>query len=478
MPIDMASVYADRFKASPQILQAAVLGQAPIPGLDPYTALRSLQLIKESQRMQMAQAAQQPTQAPSLVDQAVAQPIPQLQPQMPQGAPQAAPQSQGLAGMPAGAQGFAPGGIVSFANGGMGEDEMPSIEAPSAGGGGGEDASNPLLEAIEAMEGSPGSPVTYQQLSSLYPGLIRQIMAQAPKGMTAAERAQFVKDYIRERQTEAGESPFKAMRQEIAEARGERAKNLDRAQGVALLEAAREALQPGGTMRGLAGAAAAFGGSYGRALQADRAERRSLANMEMNIADAERKERMGMYGEARAAAAAADKDRVEASRAHTAKMTTLANLVRGGMQATKPTTGRPPSQPKLAEQLGAAEIAFENDPSDENARRVLALRRAQKQVKTTDIGETRAGLGTANIQRQIDTDVSDALEAWKVSREGAEYRKLFRTDPKAAKKLLDDQEKEFRKRFTALNPPAPGAATPAPKARAARPAPPEGFVED
>jgi hypothetical protein len=360
----------------------------------------------------------------------------------------------------------------------MGEDEMPSIEAPSAGGGGGEDASNPLLEAIEAMEGSPGSPVTYQQLSSLYPGLIRQIMAQAPKGMTAAERAQFVKDYIRERQTEAGESPFKAMRQEIAEARGERAKNLDRAQGVALLEAAREALQPGGTMRGLAGAAAAFGGSYGRALQADRAERRSLANMEMNIADAERKERMGMYGEARAAAAAADKDRVEASRAHTAKMTTLANLVRGGMQATKPTTGRPPSQPKLAEQLGAAEIAFENDPSDENARRVLALRRAQKQVKTTDIGETRAGLGTANIQRQIDTDVSDALEAWKVSREGAEYRKLFRTDPKAAKKLLDDQEKEFRKRFTALNPPAPGAATPAPKARAARPAPPEGFVED
>jgi len=40
MPIDMASVYADRFKANPQILQAAVLGQAPIPGLDPYTALR------------------------------------------------------------------------------------------------------------------------------------------------------------------------------------------------------------------------------------------------------------------------------------------------------------------------------------------------------------------------------------------------------------------------------------------------------
>ena len=504
MPIDMASVYADRFKASPQILQAAVLGQAPIPGLDPYTALRSLQLIKESQRMQMAQAAQQPTQAPSLVDQAVAQPIPQLQPQMPQGAPQAAPQSEGLAGMPAGAQGFAPGGIVSFANGGMGEDEMPSIEAPSAGGGGGEDASNPLLEAIEAMEGSPGSPVTYQQLSSLYPGLIRQIMAQAPKGMTAAERAQFVKDYIRERQTEAGESPFKALREEIATARGERAKNLDRAQGVALLQAAQAALQPGGTMRGLAGAASAFGGAYGQALQADRAERRSLANMEMNIADAERKERMGMYGEARAAAAAADKDRVEASRAHTAKMTTLANLVRGGMQATKPTTGRPPSQPKLPEQTRADILADllatekPNEGESQDAFKARMAARASREAlglaRTSDIGPGKQQLGYAELFRKIDEKADAAETNFKKSLldpNNKRWRELSKSDKPedqaAAKKMLTDLRNATRE-FYLSNPhlleapptgaPRSGGAKSAPAAGAARPAPPAGFDLD
>jgi len=504
MPIDMASVYADRFKANPQILQAAVLGQAPIPGLDPYTALRSLQLIKESQRMQMAQAAQQPTQAPSLVDQAVAQPVPQLQPQMPQGATQVAPQSEGLAGMPAGAQGFAPGGIVSFANGGMGEDEMPSIEAPSAGGGGEEGASNPLLEALEAMEGSPGSPATYQQLASLYPGLIRQIMAEAPKGMTAAERAQFVKDYIRERQTEAGESPFKAMRQEIAEARGERAKNLDRAQGVALLEAAREALQPGGTMRGLAGAAAAFGGSYGRALQADRAERRSLANMEMNIADAERKERMGMYGEARAAAAAADKDRVEASRAHTAKMTTLASLVKGGIQATKPTTGRPPSQPKLPEQTRADILADllttekPNEGESQDAFKARMAARASREAlalaRTQESGPGRLQLGYAEVFRKIGEKADAAVTNFKKSLtdpNNKRWRELSKSnkpeDQAAAEKILAgirDKTQEFYLNNPHLleapptGAPRPGGARPAPAAGAAIPAPPADYVVD
>lgn len=457
MVIDRASIFADRFKNNPQILQAAVLGQSPVPSLDPYTALRAMQLLKESQQMQMAQAAQQPTQSPSLVQSAMQ--MPQMPPQMPQRPPmpQQAPMmaaSGGLASMPMSEEDYPEGGIVAFA--GDGEEGQLA-------------RSNPLLDALEAMEGSPGNPVTYQQLSSLYPGLIRQIMAEAPKGMTAAERAQFVKDYIKERQTEAGLSPFGGLRQEIATARGERAKNLDQAQGMALLEASAAALQPGGTMRGLAGAAAAFGGSYGKALQADRAERRALANMEMNIADAERKERMGMYGEARAAAAAADKDRVEASRAHTAKMSTVANLVGKGMQATKPTrpiTSKPPSLPRLNERLADAEEAFERDPTEENAQKVRALRRTALQVRTSDVGPTRAGLIEAGIQTNIDTRVNEALTDWKVSLAAREYRRLLQKeglDSVAAAKLLEDEEKAIRKRFTALaaNPnaaPAPGAA--------------------
>ena len=56
--IDMASVYAERYKKQPQTLQAAVMGQSPDPKLDPYTALNALRLVKESQRMAIAGQAQ------------------------------------------------------------------------------------------------------------------------------------------------------------------------------------------------------------------------------------------------------------------------------------------------------------------------------------------------------------------------------------------------------------------------------------
>jgi hypothetical protein len=70
--IDMASVYAERYRKTPQALQAAVLGQSPDPRLDPYTALNALKLVNESNRMMMAGQAQQPTSSPSLVAQNMA----------------------------------------------------------------------------------------------------------------------------------------------------------------------------------------------------------------------------------------------------------------------------------------------------------------------------------------------------------------------------------------------------------------------
>lgn len=474
MVIDMASVFAERYKDNPQMLQSAVLGQGGDPSLDAYTALRALQLLKESQRMQAAMAAQGPTQSPSLVDQA-------LQPEMPpqimaaQPQPQPQPQPQGLAGMPSNMpeeeQGFAPGGIVSFQSRGLveGDDE-----------GGGDD--NPLLAALENLQSSPGDPVTYQQLSSLYPGLIKQIMKDAPKGMSAKERADFVKDYIAERKAEVGESPYAAMRQEIATARGERDKNLEQAKGLALLRASEAALRPGGTMRGLAAAASEFGGAYGQALQADRAERRALANMELNLTDAERKERMGMFSEARAAATAADKDRIEASRAHGVKMTTLANLVSKGMQATKPQrpagSGRPPAPPKLNERLADAEEAFENNPTEENARRVTALRRAVTQTKTSEFGPTRATVGMAGPLVRAETEISDALDNWKVSPAAKAYRKALKEDPAEAARLEAEELKRIKARFTVSTSGAGGpggAALPAAPAAAARAADPLGI---
>jgi hypothetical protein len=80
-------------------LQAAVLGQNT--EVDPYTALRALQLLKQSDSMEMATEAQQPTDAPSLLQEAM------QRPQMPMGMPipgqqmaQAPQQGGGLEAMP------------------------------------------------------------------------------------------------------------------------------------------------------------------------------------------------------------------------------------------------------------------------------------------------------------------------------------------------------------------------------------------
>lgn len=132
--IDMASVYAAKYRKTPDVLRAAVMGQSPDKGLDSYTALNALKLVKEADMMAMAGQAQQPTSSPSLVAQNMAPPmmqglgamVPGAMGQAPQGMPpRAMPQpvmqaaSGGLAGMYTPDEDYAEGGIVAFDNGGL-----------------------------------------------------------------------------------------------------------------------------------------------------------------------------------------------------------------------------------------------------------------------------------------------------------------------------------------------------------------------
>jgi hypothetical protein len=130
MGIDKASILADRYKDNRGQLAAVLMGQ-PVQdqSIDAYSALRAMQLLKESDRMAMAQQARGPSgEQPSLAEDAV-MPAPQVammgapvMTQQPQQAPvpqqpmQAA--SGGLAGMPTSDDDYAEGGIVAFASGG------------------------------------------------------------------------------------------------------------------------------------------------------------------------------------------------------------------------------------------------------------------------------------------------------------------------------------------------------------------------
>jgi hypothetical protein len=160
-------------------------------------------------------------------------------------------------------------------------------------------------------------------------------------------------------------------------------------------------------------------------------------------------------------------------------------------QAAKP-TAKAPSEAKLNEQLGAAEIAYENDPTPANLKKVTALRRAVELTKTSEFGPDRlavlmagisgqqgiAGLraevDALKIDQQIRADINKRLTEAMYSNE---YMAL--KTPEDRKKYIDNLETELLKkaRQPIVTAPStqsrPGAASPRPGADG--PITPEAF---
>ena len=452
--IDQASVFAERYKGNPQVLQATVLGQGNIPGLDPYTALNALKLIKESNMMAMAGRAQQPTSSPSIVAETLAPApspqglgamVPNTMGQMPPGAPQGlaamapqqrAPQqapvmqrSGGLAGMPTPEESYAEGGIVAFQSQGYVDPKftvgMPAVDAnPLASNteGEGENLSERerLLALLDEIEDGGGDPTAFAAANKLGLGVARRIASRDLRDLSPQERKTMYAEEYKRITDAAGPSPYAGMRADIAEQGKERAANLEFAKGEALLQAASDVLEGNNAMRGLAKGGARFAKVYGEAQRADKAVKRSMSQMEFHIADAERKERMGNSRAASAAVESARKDRRDLNKAELDSDIALGRLVTELGKVNKPArpTGAGGEKAlKLNEDLGAAEVAFEKDPSEGNRQRVVALRRAVDRVKTTESGPGKLGAQNTQIFVIAAKDAS------------AEARKRLYTDP-------------------------------------------------
>ena len=263
MGIDKASILADRYKDNRGQLAAALMGQ-PVQdqSIDAYSALRAMQLLKESDRMAMAQQARGPSgEQPSLAEAAVTpdqpmglagmmgQPVMGQQPQqapMPQQPMQAA--SGGLAGMPMSDDDYAEGGIVAFASGGR----------PS---------SADYLEKAFSNIPQPTS------------------LAEREAGMTKQ------RDYVN---TLYGEDRMAPFLEDIAKERRELSGNKDKNLGYALLAAAKAVVDKPSTGKGLASIApglAAAGAAFGSEMQKfekeEREANRALRQSEMTLAAAQ-----------------------------------------------------------------------------------------------------------------------------------------------------------------------------------------------
>jgi len=456
--IDQASVFAERFKGNPQVLQATVLGQGNIPGLDPYTALNALKLIKESQRMEMAGRAQQPTSSPSIVAETLA-PTPMQQglgamvpgamggqgmpPQgmPPQGMPpqQRAPMPQpvmqaasgGLAGMYTPEEDFAEGGIVAFQSQGYVDPKFtagmstPAVTAiPNFNPSETETDDDEVDTDADTGQGVGNAGLQSMVFGELQKSInrMRSIERREP---TKAEKAEMFKGIVRQLEDVGGPDIYGDVNKSLTDRTSAVDKNYRQDQGLALIAAAGNVLKGRSLAEGASNAAPAFAQLMGEANKAKQAENRAIESMKFNVNDAQRKERMGNRRAALTAMETARKDQLDATNFALNKEKAVSSALGTAMRATRPgaaSAGAGAKPPKLAERLYDDNFAnlmeTETPQEGESTKAFQARIRAKageltaRQVK--DFGPAKAGSEEAKLTEKVDTDLDTRVAKEKI----------------------------------------------------------------
>jgi hypothetical protein len=434
--IDMASVYANRYRQNPQALQAAVMGQSPDPKLDPYTALNALKLVKESQMMAMAGQAQQPTSSPSIVAETLA-PTPMQQglgamvpgamggqgmpPQgmPPQGMPpqQRAPMPQqpmqaasgGLAGMYTPEEDFAEGGIVAFQSGGLNSGE--GMEATAV-------ADDPLSRLIAEAEGTGAPSLTALNRAE---EALNKYMNFAPKEMSEKEQEAFLDRYMARVKKAGGEDIYAPEIARSAQDEAGRARARQVGEANAYFTAAGKVLKGRSLAEGASEALPAFGSAMNEVEKLDQAAKTANARAQFLLKDAQRKERMGDARGAQAALAEARKFQQDANRAEGDKLRFSADIAARTVQYSRPAKAagsgdastKLPQVDREAAQITKQIIALEaKDPNDPQIAVLRKQREGLLEILATgkDYGPTKAGSEEAKLtettESNLDKDVN------------------------------------------------------------------------
>lgn len=384
MNLDPSSALAEKYKGNRQVLEAAVLGRGADASIDPYSALRALQKLNVADKYEQMQKAMagQPNQ-PSVAQQTLAKAAQTREPgdaPMPPIGPQGlqAPAPQGLGAMPVPEDTFnmAGGGIVAFAAG----DEVTT--------------------------GSRSTTRDYTLQTDVDP----------------AERDAAMANYMK---FSDPEGYYGAAREQLETLREMGPGDLEQAKGLAALQAAAALSQGSDFVRGLGAAGAAFGESYGGAVEAANKEKRALAQMDLELKNQERQEKLGNFKDAEASAERARLRENEAIKfaEEQRQFEINAGLKERELAAAFAAAAAKGSKDKLPEMLADAEVAFsteiaraqkmgvETTPELEAAKtQVRALRYAMAQVRETPVD-------LANLTLKQKQQVAEDLAKWKMSPE-------------------------------------------------------------
>jgi hypothetical protein len=181
---------------------------------------------------------------------------------------------------------------------------------------------------------------------------IRQASQQPGyKTRTVDERQADTKKYYESLQGMFGDNKAKEfLEKNIADSDKDRETSMSQGKGLAALAAMQGILSKPTFVQGVGEAGGRFAGVYGDVLKQDRAEKRALSNMQFNLLDADRKEKMGLTRDAVALNREAEKDYRAAQKAHSDKRFALSSALAKAAPAFKEPT---PPKPTKATQPNA-----------------------------------------------------------------------------------------------------------------------------
>lgn len=317
---------------------------------------------------------------------------------------------------------IAPNSISAMANSDMVENIMPTQASMANGGivafaGGGRpdyEYEDEREERFPSLE-SPGIPDEYLRSALKTSAVMDEFdKLQAPVPLTSKQRRAAAAENYRDFEELVGTSPYGAMRTKFDDREAKIEEQAKKGTGLAFIDAAGRMLEGRGVAQGLSRALPAFAGSYGQNMKDIARQKDALAEQRFNVDNADYTNRAagikGATGEVTAAEAAGLAGYNAKRKALLDRGTVGAKL----SQALRPIgrgsgSGRP-AQVKLAEQLAAAEIAFEQDPTPTNQQIVEALRRTMDRTKDIPAGGAREGLELARINATITRDEEEAVK--------------------------------------------------------------------
>jgi hypothetical protein len=243
---------------------------------------------------------------------------------------------------------------------------------------------------------------------------------QAPRAYTPQEEEALDARSMARAKKLIGPSPISGIKTELEDLKAESKKALQQGRGLAALAAMEGMLEPGGAIRGAGKAAQNFVAAYAPAVSADQDVRKSTTLMNINLANAQRAESMGLGKEAMAYTNQAIAARREAGKAERELLQKKAELDLRGATAFRPPSrgsgaGSGP-KPKFDEDTGAMInqiIDLKRNPkADPNLIADLEAKvagRTAYKKSVRDTGEVKADL---TIAQQEATRIEKATNAW------------------------------------------------------------------